>query len=72
MIRVKTRIQTDVPKNLDEKLKVKSIGARKMFLRILKEQGLGGLYKGFTASMLNTFAMQLFVLLLEAFRFWII
>ncbi|KAL8291892.1 hypothetical protein RQP46_002150 [Phenoliferia psychrophenolica] len=36
----------------------KGTGARQMFLRILKEQGVGGLYRGFSASMLNTFSMQ--------------
>lgn len=37
----------------------KAGGARKMFMRILKEQGIAGLYRGFGASMLNTFSMQL-------------
>lgn len=40
----------------------KAGGARKMFMRILKEQGIAGLYRGFGASMLNTFSMQLYVL----------
>lgn len=30
-----------------------------MLFRILKEQGIAGLYRGFGASMLNSFAMQL-------------
>ena len=29
-----------------------------MLFKILKEQGIAGLYQGFGASMLNTFSMQ--------------
>ena len=29
-----------------------------MLVKILKEQGIAGLYQGFGASMLNTFSMQ--------------
>lgn len=32
-----------------------------MVMKILKEQGVAGLYRGFGASMLNTFSMQLCV-----------
>lgn len=39
----------------------KGTGARKMLFRILKEQGIAGLYRGFGASMLNSFSMQLWV-----------
>lgn len=75
VIRIKTRIQTEVeskapaaapgaaslqrpgaPTKLGLK---KGTGARKMMMRILKEQGVAGLYRGFGASMLNTFSMQL-------------
>ena len=37
----------------------KGSGARRMLFKILKEQGVAGLYRGFGASMLNTFSMQL-------------
>lgn len=37
----------------------KGTGVRKMLMRIIKEQGLAGLYRGFGASMLNSFSMQL-------------
>ncbi|ORY90724.1 mitochondrial carrier domain-containing protein [Leucosporidium creatinivorum] len=36
----------------------KGISARQMLFRILKQQGVAGLYRGFGASMLNTFSMQ--------------
>ncbi|KAK4056336.1 hypothetical protein OIO90_002780 [Microbotryomycetes sp. JL221] len=36
----------------------RSVSARKMFFKILKQQGVSGLYRGFGASMLNTFSMQ--------------
>lgn len=36
--------------------------------RILEERGIAGFFRGFSASMLNTFAMQLCVHLLSAFR----
>lgn len=36
----------------------KGTGARAMVMKILKEQGVAGLYRGFGASMLNTFSMQ--------------
>ena len=75
--RIKTRIQTEVESkaeapvpgaasiqrpNAPTRISLKKgTGARQMFLRILKEQGVGGLYRGFSASMLNTFSMQLCV-----------
>lgn len=37
----------------------RGISARQMLFRILKTQGVAGLYRGFGASMLNTFSMQL-------------
>lgn len=65
---VKTRIQTEVkktPSATDALLpgsgaprKVKATGVRQMVLKIFREQGVAGLYRGFGASMLNTFAMQ--------------
>ena len=34
-----------------------------VILQILKEEGLPGLYKGFGATMLNTFSMRAFMIL---------
>ncbi|KAL4249708.1 mitochondrial carrier family protein [Abortiporus biennis] len=52
---VKTRIQatSNVKGRRKEKLSIISI-----FLQILKEEGVSGLYRGFGATMLNTFSMQ--------------
>ncbi|OBZ62667.1 Peroxisomal adenine nucleotide transporter 1 [Grifola frondosa] len=54
---VKTRIQAaTVDSNADnekEKLSIVSI-----LVRILKEEGITGYYRGFTATMINTFSMQ--------------
>ncbi|KAK4049389.1 hypothetical protein OIV83_004122 [Microbotryomycetes sp. JL201] len=36
----------------------RNVSARAMFFKILKQQGISGLYRGFGASMLNTFSMQ--------------
>ncbi|KAG8938069.1 ADP/ATP carrier protein, partial [Tulasnella sp. 419] len=53
---VKTRIQaTDDKKG---KGKSASPSVYTLLLKILKEEGFGGYYKGFGASMLNTFSMQ--------------
>ncbi|KZT67458.1 mitochondrial carrier [Daedalea quercina L-15889] len=48
----KTRIQAATEGN-GERLSVKAI-----LLRILKEEGIAGYYRGFAATMLNTFSMQ--------------
>ncbi|KAH9831609.1 adenine nucleotide transporter [Rhodofomes roseus] len=50
---VKTRIQAAAEGEDREKLSVKSL-----LLRILKEEGIAGYFKGFTATMINTFSMQ--------------
>ncbi|KAH9928375.1 mitochondrial carrier domain-containing protein [Fomitopsis serialis] len=50
---VKTRIQAATEGNEKEKLSIKSL-----LLRILKEEGIAGYYRGFIATMLNTFSMQ--------------
>ncbi|KAI0663813.1 adenine nucleotide transporter [Cubamyces menziesii] len=53
---VKTRIQaTTVDSNESDKEKLSVIG---VLLRILKEEGISGYYRGFLATMLNTFSMQ--------------
>ncbi|KAI8980036.1 adenine nucleotide transporter [Trametes punicea] len=53
---VKTRIQAaTVDSNESEKERLSVIG---ILLRILKEEGFAGYYKGFMATMLNTFSMQ--------------
>ncbi|KAI0359726.1 adenine nucleotide transporter [Trametes cingulata] len=53
---VKTRIQaTTVDSNASDKEKLSIIG---VLLRILKEEGISGYYRGFMATMLNTFSMQ--------------
>ncbi|KAI0368001.1 adenine nucleotide transporter [Pilatotrama ljubarskyi] len=53
---VKTRIQaTTVDSNASDKEKLSIVG---VLLRILKEEGISGYYKGFMATMLNTFSMQ--------------
>ncbi|KAH9902655.1 adenine nucleotide transporter [Cubamyces lactineus] len=53
---VKTRIQaTTVDSNEADKEKLSVIG---VLLRILKEEGISGYYRGFVATMLNTFSMQ--------------
>ncbi|EMD33889.1 hypothetical protein CERSUDRAFT_117415 [Gelatoporia subvermispora B] len=36
----------------------KDAGMLRVILRILKKEGIAGLYRGFTATMLNTFSMQ--------------
>ncbi|EIW57663.1 adenine nucleotide transporter [Trametes versicolor FP-101664 SS1] len=53
---VKTRIQAaTVDSDPSEKEK---LGAINILLRILKEEGFSGYYRGFIATMLNTFSMQ--------------
>ncbi|KAI0775086.1 mitochondrial carrier domain-containing protein [Trametes elegans] len=53
---VKTRIQAStVDANAEDKEKLSVIG---ILLRILKEEGITGYYRGFLATMLNTFSMQ--------------
>ncbi|KAI0671858.1 adenine nucleotide transporter [Trametes maxima] len=53
---VKTRIQAStVDSNASDKEKLSVIG---ILLRILKEEGVAGYYRGFLATMLNTFSMQ--------------
>lgn len=51
--RVKTRIQADTGKG-----KGKEASVSALMVRILKEEGIGGYYKGFGASMINTFSMR--------------
>ncbi|KAM0749839.1 mitochondrial carrier [Meredithblackwellia eburnea MCA 4105] len=71
---VKTRIQTEVDSTKKAAASSSGIsrpgaptqlspatrkaGVRKMLIKILKEQGIAGFYRGFGASMLNTFSMQ--------------
>ncbi|KAI0636049.1 mitochondrial carrier domain-containing protein [Trametes polyzona] len=50
---VKTRIQAATVDSDKEKLSIIRI-----LLRILKEEGIAGYYRGFVATMLNTFSMQ--------------
>jgi len=47
--RVKTRIQAD---------SANGRSVRALLKRILKEEGIAGFYRGFCATMLNTFSMQ--------------
>lgn len=50
----KTRIQAET-RTKDSKTKA---GMLRLLLTILREDGIWGLYRGFTATMLNTFSMQ--------------
>ena len=51
---VKTRIQaTSGSKTRKAKLSMIAV-----FMKIFKEEGLAGLYRGFGATMLNTFSMR--------------
>lgn len=53
---MKTRIQAaTVDSDPSEKEK---LGAINILLRILKEEGFSGYYRGFIATMLNTFSMR--------------
>lgn len=53
---MKTRIQAaTVESDSSEKEK---LGAINILLRILKEEGISGYYRGFIATMLNTFSMR--------------
>ena len=47
--RLKTRIQADAGHGRS---------VRALIVRILKEEGLAGFYRGFGATMLNTFSMR--------------
>jgi len=53
---VKTRIQATDDKKGKGKPGSSSVSA--LLVKILREEGIGGYYKGFGASMLNTFSMQ--------------
>lgn len=53
---VKTRIQATDDKKGKGKAKALSVSA--LLVKILQDEGLGGYYKGFGASMLNTFSMR--------------
>ena len=60
IIRAKTRIQaasSDAKGKGKRKAQLSILG---MLLRILKEEGFVGWYKGFAATMLNTFSMRKF------------
>jgi len=50
----KTRIQAETR----TKGSKPQLGLFRLLLAILKEDGIWGLYRGFTATMLNTFSMQ--------------
>ncbi|KDQ56972.1 hypothetical protein JAAARDRAFT_131413 [Jaapia argillacea MUCL 33604] len=50
---VKTRIQADAKASEGHDLAISSV-----ILRIFKDEGFWGFYRGFTATMLNTFSMQ--------------
>ncbi|KAG8894725.1 ADP/ATP carrier protein [Tulasnella sp. 403] len=52
---VKTRIQAAEGKGKD---KAKALSVWSSLFKILREEGFGGYYKGFGASMLNTFSLQ--------------
>lgn len=45
--------------NAPSRLTLPKLSARDVILQILRHQGIGGFYRGFLASMLNTFSMQL-------------
>lgn len=49
--------------NAPGRLPPRKASARAVARRIMKEKGIEGFYRGFAASMLNTFSMQLCVLL---------
>ncbi|OCH88577.1 mitochondrial carrier [Obba rivulosa] len=53
----KTRIQAATADTNDKDGK-KTPGMLRVILRILKKEGIAGLYRGFTATMINTFSMQ--------------
>jgi len=54
---VKTRIQATTVDAKGSTNKEK-LGIMSLLARILKEEGIAGYYKGFTATMINTFSMQ--------------
>lgn len=54
---VKTRIQATTVDTKGEKDKEK-LSVASVLLQILKEEGIAGYYRGFTATMINTFSMQ--------------
>lgn len=57
---VKTRIQaTSSGKGKDAK---PQLSIRKLLITILRTEGIAGFYKGFGASMLNTFSMRMYTL----------
>lgn len=45
--------------NAPSRLTLPKLSARDVIVEILDRQGIGGFYRGFLASMLNTFSMQL-------------
>lgn len=60
---VKTRIQAASSSTKDEKGKGKGSGSTqlsivKLLFKIMREEGISGFYKGFGASMLNTFSQR--------------
>lgn len=54
--------------NAPARLPARKMGSRQMIRRILRENGVEGFYRGFLASMLNTFSMQLYVQLVHPGR----
>ncbi|KAH8101006.1 adenine nucleotide transporter [Cristinia sonorae] len=52
---VKTRIQASAGGSKSRRHKLSMMA---VFMKILKEEGIGGFYRGFGATMLNTFSMQ--------------
>jgi solute carrier family 25 (peroxisomal adenine nucleotide transporter), member 17 len=55
---VKTVIQASDDKKGKGKGKAGSLSVSALLVKILKEEGISGYYKGFGASMLNTFSMR--------------
>lgn len=62
LLSVKTRIQAG-----SEKGKGKDVSISALLVKILREEGVAGYFKGFGASMLNTFSMRAFTYPFESF-----
>lgn len=54
---MKTRIQAATE---DDSKGKKNLGIFAILVKILKEEGIKGYYKGFAATMLNTFSMRMY------------
>lgn len=66
---MKTRIQADTTSTRDQKGKGKGPNAAKLsvlklLLKITREEGVSGFYKGFGASMLSVFSQRTFFTIL--------